>query len=273
MNSFWAHKRIIVGGLPRSGSTLVRFMLDRSETVLSGPETNFLQQPLWQVQERESRIAPKLAEKLDVPIAGVQTAIADSHSTIEAFDRVMQQYAKKVVSPKRTWAEKSPPNCFAYGRIATEDPDAYFVSTIRHGLDVCTSIIDDHPRRKGYWFSIQGYVDTMRAIYGFQHPRHFILRYEDLVKSPLEITRKLFEFLDEPHSDDVVQDFNRPSATRDLSKVHQPKLMQQVSTEWIDRWRKPEHQQRVAEFNERVEAIQWLQTSGYHWEPNGANAA
>ena len=45
-------KRIIIGGLPRSGSTLLRFMLDRAPSILAGPETNFFRMPLWHCQAK-----------------------------------------------------------------------------------------------------------------------------------------------------------------------------------------------------------------------------
>src|SRR5690606_27477430 len=95
------------------------------------------------------------------------------------------------------------------------------------------------------------------------HPRHKIVRYEDLVQTPEAATRDLFEFLDEPFTPEVISDFQQNSRTRNLEKVHQPKLQSGISTEWVGRWQKPEHAERVDSFRRHPQAMQWLVQSGY----------
>ncbi|MDA1088461.1 MAG: sulfotransferase [Verrucomicrobia bacterium] len=258
------NRRIIIGGLPRSGSTLFRFMLDSSSTILSGPETGFFQEPLSQLQARADRVAGRVAEKLELPEPVINEAIHSSQSLFQAFDAIMSAYAQSIGVNKTAWAEKTPRNCFAYPFLAAENPETNFISTIRHGLDVVTSIVDSSERKAGeYWVSIQRYRDCMRAIYSFKHPRHLIIRYEDLVAEPEQTLRRMMSFVDLPYEPAMIRDFNHPTSSRDLTKVTQPKLREPIQTSWIDRWNTPEHAARMKEFMADADAVMWLKHSGY----------
>jgi len=256
-------KIIVVGGLPRSGSTFLRFLLDSSDTVIAGPETNFFRSPLWQTQDRVERVSERLAQKMNIEQLQVERAIVSSKSSIDAYGEIMSLYTKAHNSSKVVYAEKTPSNCHAYDRLAREYEDVYFISTIRNGLDVATSIIKNHPRRSGYWCSIQRYIDDCRAIFSFEHSRHIVWRYEDAILNPIEQAKQIFEFINEPFSEKYLDNMTQPSATRDLSKVNQPKLSQSLSTDWIERWRESKHNERVREFMANGEAMYWLKLSGY----------
>jgi hypothetical protein len=255
-------RRIIIGGLPRSGSTLLRFILDASSTIISGPEANFFDVPLFQKQAHVDKVAKKLAVDLEIEEKDIRASILNSHDSLEAYDGIMTTFSKRAGVYKGAWAEKTPRNCHSYHRLALEDPNAYFISTVRHGLDVITSKLDESQSDE-YYCTIQRYVDCMRCIYGFNHPRHFILKYEDLVKKPAESIASLFAFVELPFEQKVLEDFNRQSHSRDFSKVQQPKVKQSIQTTWIDRYAKPEHADRVRQFLDRTDAKEWLHRSGY----------
>lgn len=257
------NKLIIIGGLPRSGSTLLRFLLDSSETVLAGPETNFFRFPLWQTLDRLEKISARLSNKLDLDQSRVKRAFLKSSSSVEAFIQLMHLYAALNGSKKTVYAEKSPYNCHSYHRLANEVDDVYFISTVRNGLDVVTSKIEDHPKRSGYWCSVQRYIDDCNAIFSFSHKRHMIWEYEASVTQPIEQAERLFEFIQEPFSDKYFLEMMQPSKTRDPSKVNQPKLKQVISDQWVNRWQAPEHKEKVREFCANERALYWLERSGY----------
>ncbi len=261
-------KRIIVGGLPRSGSTLLRFLMDASSSIISGAETAFFTLPLHQQQAKISRLAPKLSDKLGIPAKDVKKIVLTAQTSYHAYDGISDLLAQYAGVEKPCWAEKSPRNCFSYHRLVAENPDFYFISTIRHGLDVVTSVIDDHPKRGNeYWCSIQRYVDTMLAVYSFEHPRHIILKYEDLVTSPQDTARHLFEFLGLDFEEQVVENFNKPSFTANLQSVHQPKLLGPIESDRVNRWKEKKYKTRVDEFMQHPKAVYWLNSSGYAYHP------
>lgn len=256
--------RVIVGGLPRSGSTLLRFMLDRSDELIAGPETGFFLEPLSHQQARVTRKAARIAAKLDLDADVVAAHIIDGTSTVDAFDRIMRDYAAVVGRQSRGWAEKTPRNCFSYGWLAAENPeDAVFISTVRDGLDVVTSIDDRQGPDGDYYCSVQRYCDAMAAVYGFDSDRHRIVFYEDLVADPAATMRALFEWLGVVYTPSVVMGATEPSATRDLSKVNQPKLAESIQDRWVGRWDDARHADRVNEFFAHPAAARWRQRAGY----------
>jgi hypothetical protein len=257
-------RRIIIGGPPRTGSTLLRFLLDASPAIISGPETSFFLQPLSHHQGKLDATGARLARVLELAREPIADCLQRARDSMEAFDGIMELYCRAARVRKDAWAEKTPRNCFCYHRLESERPDALFVSIVRHGLDIVTSRIDDHPvKGDGYWCSIQRYVDSMRAVYAFNSPRHHIVRYEDLVARPAETVRGLFAFLDLPFDEGILGTFNQETFSRDLSKVHQPRLRLPIQTTWVDRWRQPEHAEVVAAFRARDDAMEWLARSGY----------
>lgn len=235
-------------------------MLDRSETILCGPETSFFRSPLYNKVAKIERVAPRIAKKLLIDEGAVRAAILNGRSNIDAFDRVMAEFAASAAVSKSCWAEKSPINCFSYNHVAAEDNDVFFVSMIRNGLDVVTSKVDEED---SYWCSVQRYVDTMEAIQAFDHPNHVILKYEDIVQSPIETLKSEFSRIGEPFTTDVITDFYSRSKTRDFNTVRQPKIRQSLSGEWVERWQRPEHKNRVREFFQHPRAVFWLERSGY----------
>ncbi len=73
-------KRIIVGGTPRSGSTMLRFILDTSESIIAEPETGFFLLPLSYQQLRVERISKRIADKLDISNNEISMAILSNQS-------------------------------------------------------------------------------------------------------------------------------------------------------------------------------------------------
>ena len=256
-------KRVVIGGLPRSGSTLLRFILDRVPNVIGGPETNFFRMPLWHSQVKAEAISKYISNKFEIEPSLICEAINTSNSSVEAFDKIISLYSDNNSVDSNIWAEKSPNNCYSYHRLLAENPDMYFISTIRHGLDVVTSKIKAHPVNKDYWCPVQRYIDDCNAIANFHHKNHFILKYEDLVISPEETAGKLFAFLEIDFQSQYLNDFNSESSTRDLTKVNQEKLRGPLSSRWVDRWRKPKHNKKVSEFMNNSLAIKWLEHFEY----------
>ncbi|MDA7597472.1 sulfotransferase [bacterium] len=251
-------KRIIIGGLPRSGSTLLRFMLDRAPSILAGPETNFFRMPLWHCQAKIDDVSSYISSKFKINQDDIRAAINSSHTSVEAFDKIITSYRDANSPTANIWAEKSPNNCYSYHRLLAENSELYFISTVRHGLDVVTSKIKNHPVNSDYWCPIQRYIDDCTAVANFSHHRHFILSYEDLVTTPTKTAKELFSFLEIDFEESCLTDFNAKSPTRDLTKVNQEKLKGPLSSQWVDRWRDSEHTEKVIEFKKNSQAMRWL---------------
>jgi hypothetical protein len=179
---------IFLVGCQRSGTTMLRLVLDSHSRISCGPETRFLtalSRVVGSDWERLSRFGFERDDWL--------RRIADFFGGIHA------DYAHG--RGKARWADKTPLYAMALPFVTEVFPDAQIVHVIRDGRDVVVS----HRKRFGYWSAVKcvvkwpRYIHTARAA-GRSLPadRYFELRYEDAVREPEKALRALFEFLGEP---------------------------------------------------------------------------
>lgn len=253
-------KRIIIGGLPRSGTTLFRYVLDASSRIICGPETSFFLRPLTEQRKRAHWVAARVNRALEIGEDVIIEALARARRSVECFDAVMTIYQQTAGESKDIWAEKSPRNCLSYEWLYDEEPEIYFVSLIRDGRDVVTSIVEGSDE---YHVTIDRYVESLEAIYRFKRGRHLVVRYEDLVCIPEPTFRKVFDFLELDFEPEALQKYREQSVTRNRTKVNQPKVEQDISVQWVGRWAAPEHAERIRNFLADDRACQWLERTGY----------
>ena len=183
-------------------------------------------------------------------------------SSSAVFDEIMSMYADKLRLDKDIWAEKTPRNCLSYDWLAKENPALYFISMIRDGRDVVTSTLDEH---SPYHCSIDRYVETLEAIYSFDKLgyRHLIVRYEEMVRQPENISQTIFAFLGLEYEPRILVSYREASPTRSPEKVRQTNVQNAISPKWVGRWREPCHAERIREFMADERAVGWLSHTGY----------
>ncbi len=148
-------------------------------------------------------------------------------------------------------------------RLAHEPANLTFVSVIRNGLDIVTSRMPGHSTKAHeYWCSIQRYVDSVHHILSFQHERHMIVRYEDLVTSPATVIQAIHAHAGISLDDGATVSW-QPLTSHHPEASATPALTQSITTERIGRWQSPEHAECVAEFMARDDARRLLVDSGY----------
>lgn len=184
----------------RSGSTLLRFILDTHPEIYSPPETFFGPCASYLIRFRSG-------------LSGTRDGDVPSPSTPEELDWVRgilgsQMQVQTQRRGKRIWCEKTPDNLGHLALLDSLFPRARFLCLHRHALDVIKSstkmaIPDFGP----YLFRSEGHVENALLLYWNErtreslefetaHPeRCFRLRYEDLVTSPERILEPLFAFL------------------------------------------------------------------------------
>jgi hypothetical protein len=175
---------IVVAGCHRSGTSLVRRILDSHSRIACPPEVQLFE-----------RIAPVLrgadAEK---GLAAVGVTIEQAASEIGALaDRWMRAHAER--RGKRRWAEKSPGTVFVLPEVDRMfGGRARFVLVVRDGLDVACSlgrgrwdVLAPLTERHGDPFvaAAHHWVDANRQLLAFHRGcspagRTFLLRYEAL---------------------------------------------------------------------------------------------
>lgn len=208
-----AQRPVFVLTVARSGSTLLRFILDSHPDLACPPETSigqvcFLVGRLWDILEPAPESASRDYSPNEVPIDPPAAAAQSIRRTV---DDVYHRYL--VRQGKRRWCDKSLDNTKTAELLAHLYPDAQFICLYRHCMDVVVSAVDAAPwGLNGYGFDAYAittpgnmplaaarcWLDQTKAICQFQarYPdRCHGIRYEDLVSTPEEIVEDLFTFL------------------------------------------------------------------------------
>ncbi len=189
---------IFVIGSPRSGTTLLRLMLDAHPRISCGEETHFLRS-LQAVVGRDWDLVATYGFGREWWLERIASFYAGFQA--EVLGR----------SGKVRWAEKDPTYTLLLDFIDGLFPDAVYVHLLRDGHDVVASFRD----RWGYRAAARAaksewarYVRAARSFGRTLPPERFLeLRYEDLVTDPDAEGRRLFSFLGEEW-DPAVLDFD-----------------------------------------------------------------
>ncbi len=193
---------IFVVGCPRSGTTLLRLILDSHPSISAGPESRFL----WGIRAIEERNWSTLT--------GFGLSLEEWHANVRSlFEAFHLRYAEH--TGKTRWADKSPDYALMLDYIDALYPDSQIVHIVRDPHDVI-----DAWRRfygvKSMHRAARSWVRYVRSAHEFADrkggDRVLELRYEDLVRDPEPTLRPLFSWLGEPWSDDVLDYADRPHA-------------------------------------------------------------
>ncbi|ETX08359.1 sulfotransferase family protein [Candidatus Entotheonella palauensis] len=202
-----ACRPIFIIGCPRSGTTLLRLMLDSHPHISCGPESHFLTDLAGIVDRHGARIGRFGVDR-------------DQwyEKTAHFFHAFHMAYAQK--RGKQRWAEKTPKYTRHLALVNQLFPDCQLIHMIRNGRDVVSS----YHQRWGYLSAVKTaayrwreYI-TLARDFGKTLPkdRYFELGYEDLVNDTEMTLRGMFEFLQEPWVPDVLNYQDAPHDVNDL---------------------------------------------------------
>lgn len=201
----------IIIGAPRSGTTLLRFMLDAHPELAIPPETGFLTLgPTLKgkgdkLRERFFRAVTNHPEASpawpDFEIRADEFRHALDRivpfSIAEGFRAFYRLYAARF--GKSRWGDKTPIYCLNIETIRRMLPEARFIHIIRDGRDVALSL-------RGMWFSPGPEIETQAAYWrqyvdagrrsGLGRADYLEVRYEDLIMNTRETIERVCVFLD-----------------------------------------------------------------------------
>jgi hypothetical protein len=186
---------IFVVGCPRSGTTMLRHVLDSHPSISCGPETRFL----WGLRGLEERNWSTLA--------GFGMSIDEWHAKVrELFEAPHRHYAQ--IQGKTRWADKSPDYALMLEYVDALYPESQIIHIVRDPRDVIESWRHFYGTRS-LRRAAQSWVRYVRAAHEFArtHLEHRAIevRYEDIVRDPEQTLRKLFAWLGEPWDDRVLR--------------------------------------------------------------------
>ena len=249
-------------GSDRSGTTMLRLMLDRaSDGPAIPPETMFItdfRSVLRGGGLGDHDAAKEFTQRVwahpRVRLWGIEGDPAmppAGLSHAEAFRWAVEQpvlaYMRR--DGKRWWADKTPPNIDHVDLLAEVFEGAKFVELVRDGRDVALSMITKPWGDNNVWTCGLRWASCIREGERQRAARPddvLLVRYEDLVTQPQEQLQRVSGFLGIAYDDDMLA-----VEKTDTSKLqHQDwfgNLWKGINTSAMDKWRTKmdEHDQRV----------------------------
>jgi sulfotransferase family protein len=210
----------IIIGAPRSGTTLLRFMLDSHPELAIPPETGFLS-----LADHFSGTGAALRRAF---FDGVRTFPPDApgwndfglpaeefwaslvaiepFSIADGYRAFYRGYAARAGKPR--WGDKTPMYCLHLATIAAVLPEARFIHIVRDGRDVALSL-------RQMWFSPGHGIDVQaehwrRCVstareHGARCGHYHEVRYEELVSDPERVLRAVCEFVELSYAPEMLE--------------------------------------------------------------------
>ena len=204
---------IIILGHPRSGTTLLRRLLDGHSQIACPPETHLLSACARFLEAERTADGVDMGVLAGLNFAGSPDEVVLAKLREFAFS-FLSDYAEGQGKPR--WAEKTAFDAFHIDNIDRLCGEhALFVGIVRHGLDVAVSSKDFceaagmypavmHEYIRRYPQPIEAFarswleVNEKLVAFRERHPENtFLCRYEDLVNEPESTLQEVMEFVGE----------------------------------------------------------------------------
>jgi Sulfotransferase family len=217
-------------GVMRSGTTLLRLMLDAHPELTITPETKFLPDLIEATADAtataEEAMAPLLASTrwpdfhLSEDDLRERLRAGEPLDSAKASRTIYEAYAERIGKPR--WGDKTPGHAVRMPRIARVLPEARFIHLIRDGRDVTLSrrrrASDPAPVAKHAKRWQARIRSTRRRAQRIDH--YAEERYEELVTDPEPVLRRICEFIELDY-DPVMLSYHE-HATERLKEIANP---------------------------------------------------
>ncbi len=289
-----------VVGVNRSGTTLLRLMLDAHPDLTIPPETHFVPEMIRLARRKNTtrkRLARAATEHprwgdfgLDADELLARLQATKPLTPADAVRTFYDLYAEKEGKPR--WGDKTPRYMRAMPRIERTLPEARFIHLIRDGRDVALSQAErsldgETPGIEevaGRW---RRRIETARA-HSAELDAYLEVRYEDLVSDPGSVLADICEFIELPYRPEMLAYHERaasrltemdrdlgtgengPIRTGDERLAGHAKTTQPPSTDRCGRWREEMSPEDEAKFEEVAGPL--LDDLGYERRAPGGGA-
>jgi len=206
-------KIVLIGGMPRSGTNLVRRMIgSHSQIAIPPAEFVYFRKHVAGSDVSQILANPRL-EIWNIELSSFETLRPD-----EAYRRILKTYADSIAKPIA--GEKTPLNEFYLDLIDTwlDGYDLKFVQMVRNPLEVLSSYKKRSPlyrekiKESVYMASsVAGNWARSTAI-GLARQqslpdRHLVLQFENLTANPTKVIREICDFIDVDLEEDRMLNF------------------------------------------------------------------
>lgn len=232
---------IFIGGAPRSGTTLLRAIVDAHPAIACGPEL---------------RAIPSLcALRASIEDTAGETLRRDYEVGPDRLDRAFAGAIMEFLEPRRQGsgksriAEKTPANVLHFKALRRMFPAAALIAIHRDPRDVVASLLsmDWRDGKTGERLDITRdpaagarlwarSVDAALSMAGDR--QFFALTYESLVADPETSAAALFKFLGEPFNNNRVRHDAQFDAMSGENETSNARVARPIDTAAVGRWRR-----------------------------------
>ncbi len=233
---------IFIGGAGRSGTTLLRVILDSHPNIACGPEL---------------KISPVIAQLWydfrTMYLNIVNEYFITQEDINQIFAQMIFSLLEKYLSTtgKKRIAEKTPNNIRIFKHLHEMFPDSPLIHLIRDGRDVVASLLSmdwktpmgepieytkDVKKAARFWLSAVTAGRKFAEENSSSDKVYLEIRYEDIVNKSEECLKKLFNFIDEPWDSSVLRYYKQERNLAGESSAKQ--VSQKLFTSAIGRWKK-----------------------------------
>jgi hypothetical protein len=248
-----ADRPFFVVSAPRSGSTLLRLMLDAHPRLAVPPpgwlfdmvypylfSYGDLRQPANLLALAEDILAtPTVGKWPGKPTAQALADAAGTPTFADLYAALHRLYAR--AEGKARWGEKTPRNGFWMDEIRALFPDAQFVHIVRDGRDQAIDISDSMLLPYSVYTGAtlwQRYVSAIReSASRLPADAYCEIRYEDLCASTEATVHKLCAFLGEPFDAGMLSPHETRSAKNWSGHPLHAKTAQPISTRFCEMYK------------------------------------
>jgi sulfotransferase family protein len=264
---------VIVLGVGRSGTTLLRVMLDRNSE-LAIPYESFFVTALGHRHGRRPRLDDFLDDlgrfyqlyEWGIAPEDVRVRLHDGMTTGEAIAAIFEVYAEREGKPR--WGDKTPLYMQQLPLLERLFPAALWVHLVRDGRDAALSFLDlpegfsgktwAQPRTAAQ-FAARWRTEVRAARRLGRHVgnRYLELRYEDLVAEPERELRRVCEHASLPWEPEMLE----YAGTSEVAQMPEHRNLEQPPTPGLRDWRTQMRREDALAFEEVAGDV--LRSSGY----------
>jgi hypothetical protein len=254
-----ADRPLLIGGCPRSGTTLLRSLLDNHPGLAVPAESNFVI-PLWNrraafgdLRREENRRAvaewiflqeghggKRIRGKV-APEDAIARVVAAPPTLGSLFEACFALYAERTGKPR--WGDKRPRYATFIQPLFRLFPDAQFVNVVRDPRAAVASMmpLGWDPPEVALEASIANWELSVRRVDEFAgrlRPDQLLdVRYEDLVRDPGAVLEQVCAFASLPAGDAVDAMLSADRGGSKFKPGWHDRLREPISTAPIDSWR------------------------------------
>lgn len=249
---------LFIGGLMKSGTSLVRKLLSQHPHIFGGFETHWFEEEVlhgW--KDIESRRQRWNRELYEIPEDEFEEIVSSSSSGPGFLDAMMTYCAAR--EGKHRWVEKTPDNVLHLPLIRLNWPDAQFVYVVRDLRDVWTA-----QRRKQVSFndfldSTSRHIEALDGLLGSETEFYIEIHYESVVTDAEKSMRTLLDRIGEPWLPELSDYKGDPSEFRRILDVTGKEsstarsLSKPIFSSKIGEWRHEISENEATEITRRFE--------------------